>query len=203
MLDAITVANSGSVPFVQRDCAVDPSGRFQERWSSPRGPREKSDRTSLRGNIRGRRQSNSCRVYREQHEAPRRRRHAGSHLQRFRQPYRSRSKSLCRRLPRHQRWVSFAAIAPGLSTRFSSGSPINPYSRIYPEEMIQTGISTIDTMNSIARGQKIPIFSAAGLPHNEVAITLGYLCLSLTLTSDCCANCTSSRVGETSHEGCA
>lgn len=50
----------------------------------------------------------------------------------------------------------------------SKGSPINPYSRIYPEEMIQTGISTIDTMNSIARGQKIPIFSAAGLPHNEV-----------------------------------
>ena len=49
----------------------------------------------------------------------------------------------------------------------STGSPINPYSRIYPEEMIQTGISTIDVMNSIARGQKIPIFSAAGLPHNE------------------------------------
>ena len=49
------------------------------------------------------------------------------------------------------------------------GSPINPYSRIYPEEMIQTGISTIDVMNSIARGQKIPIFSAAGLPHNEVS----------------------------------
>ena len=36
--------------------------------------------------------------------------------------------------------------------------------------MIQTGISTIDTMNSIARGQKIPIFSAAGLPHNEVCM---------------------------------
>lgn len=36
--------------------------------------------------------------------------------------------------------------------------------------MIQTGISAIDTMNSIARGQKIPIFSAAGLPHNEVNI---------------------------------
>ena len=35
--------------------------------------------------------------------------------------------------------------------------------------MISTGISTIDTMNSIARGQKIPIFSAAGLPHNEIA----------------------------------
>jgi V-type H+-transporting ATPase subunit B len=49
------------------------------------------------------------------------------------------------------------------------GQPINPYRRIYPEEMIQTGISAIDTMNSIARGQKIPIFSAAGLPHNEIA----------------------------------
>lgn len=41
--------------------------------------------------------------------------------------------------------------------------------KVYPEEMISTGISTIDTMNSIARGQKIPIFSAAGLPHNEIA----------------------------------
>ena len=49
------------------------------------------------------------------------------------------------------------------------GQPINPQSRIYPEEMIQTGISAIDVMNSIARGQKIPIFSAAGLPHNEVS----------------------------------
>jgi len=49
------------------------------------------------------------------------------------------------------------------------GQPINPYSRIYPEEMVQTGISAIDVMNSIARGQKIPIFSANGLPHNEIA----------------------------------
>jgi len=49
------------------------------------------------------------------------------------------------------------------------GMPINPASRIYPQEMIQTGISAIDTMNSIARGQKIPLFSAAGLPHNEIA----------------------------------
>ena len=49
------------------------------------------------------------------------------------------------------------------------GQPINPWSRIYPEEMVQTGISAIDVMNSIARGQKIPIFSANGLPHNEVA----------------------------------
>ena len=50
-----------------------------------------------------------------------------------------------------------------------NGSPINPYSRVYPEEMISTGISAIDTMNSIARGQKVPIFSASGLPHNEIA----------------------------------
>merc|ERR1712131_289479 len=49
------------------------------------------------------------------------------------------------------------------------GQPINPWSRIYPEEMIQTGISAIDIMNSIARVQKIPIFSAAGLSHNEIA----------------------------------
>ena len=49
------------------------------------------------------------------------------------------------------------------------GSSINPSERTYPEEMIRTGISTIDVMNSIARGQKIPLFSAAGLPHNEIA----------------------------------
>jgi len=49
------------------------------------------------------------------------------------------------------------------------GKPINPSARTYPQEMIQTGISTIDGMNSVARGQKIPLFSAAGLPHNEIA----------------------------------
>jgi len=48
------------------------------------------------------------------------------------------------------------------------GQPINPCKRAYPKEMIQTGISAIDTMNSIARGQKIPLFSANGLPHNEI-----------------------------------
>lgn len=51
----------------------------------------------------------------------------------------------------------------------TAGASINPSERTYPEEMIQTGISTIDVMNSIARGQKIPLFSAAGLPHNEIA----------------------------------
>lgn len=50
-----------------------------------------------------------------------------------------------------------------------SGAAINPCRRVYPREMIQTGISAIDVMNSIARGQKIPLFSAAGLPHNEIA----------------------------------
>ena len=48
------------------------------------------------------------------------------------------------------------------------GQPINPFMRDYPTEMIQTGISAIDVMNSIARGQKIPLFSAAVLPHNEI-----------------------------------
>merc|ERR1712113_915216 len=50
-----------------------------------------------------------------------------------------------------------------------NGAPLNPKSRVYPKEMIQTGISAIDTMNSVGRGQKLPLFSAAGLPHNEIA----------------------------------
>jgi len=50
-----------------------------------------------------------------------------------------------------------------------NGFPINPVSRVYPKQMIQTGLSSIDVMNSIARGQKIPLFSAAGLPHNQIA----------------------------------
>ncbi|KAF8822175.1 putative vacuolar ATP synthase subunit b [Cardiosporidium cionae] len=49
-----------------------------------------------------------------------------------------------------------------------NGFPINPQCRVYPKEMIQTGISAIDVMNSVVRGQKIPLFSAAGLPHNEI-----------------------------------
>jgi vacuolar-type H+-ATPase subunit B/Vma2 len=48
------------------------------------------------------------------------------------------------------------------------GQPINPFERVYPKETIETGLSAIDVMNSIARGQKIPLFSAAGLPHNEI-----------------------------------
>ena len=50
-----------------------------------------------------------------------------------------------------------------------NGEPINPTAREYPREFIQTGISTIDGMNTLVRGQKLPIFSASGLPHNELA----------------------------------
>jgi V/A-type H+-transporting ATPase subunit B len=49
------------------------------------------------------------------------------------------------------------------------GAAINPTARAYPNEFIQTGISTIDGMNTLVRGQKLPIFSGAGLPHNELA----------------------------------
>lgn len=50
-----------------------------------------------------------------------------------------------------------------------NGNPINPYSRSYPRDFIQTGISVIDGMNSLVRGQKLPIFSGNGLPHNKLA----------------------------------
>jgi V/A-type H+-transporting ATPase subunit B len=50
-----------------------------------------------------------------------------------------------------------------------NGSPINPDARAYPREFIQTGLSTIDGMNSLVRGQKLPLFSGAGLPHNRIA----------------------------------
>ncbi len=49
------------------------------------------------------------------------------------------------------------------------GNAINPYSREEPSEFIQTGISTIDGMNTLVRGQKLPIFSGSGLPHNKIA----------------------------------
>ena len=50
-----------------------------------------------------------------------------------------------------------------------NGAPINPYSRQYPKEFIQTGLSAIDGMNSLVRGQKLPIFSGNGLPHDRIA----------------------------------
>lgn len=50
-----------------------------------------------------------------------------------------------------------------------NGNPINPYARIYPRDFIQTGISSIDGMNTLIRGQKLPIFSGNGLAHNRLA----------------------------------
>ena len=53
-----------------------------------------------------------------------------------------------------------------------TGAAINPYARASPEEFIQTGISTIDGTNTLVRGQKLPIFSGAGLPHNNIALQI-------------------------------
>ncbi|MGB2905565.1 MAG: V-type ATP synthase subunit B [Candidatus Aminicenantaceae bacterium] len=50
-----------------------------------------------------------------------------------------------------------------------NGSPINPQARDYPSEFIQTGISSIDGMNPLVRGQKLPLFSGSGLPHSRIA----------------------------------
>ncbi|MFH1387631.1 MAG: V-type ATP synthase subunit B [bacterium] len=50
-----------------------------------------------------------------------------------------------------------------------NGDPINPYARDYPNDFIQTGISTIDGLNTLTRGQKLPIFSGSGLPHSRIA----------------------------------
>src|SRR5512136_3213972 len=53
-----------------------------------------------------------------------------------------------------------------------TGAAINPYARHSPEEFIQTGISSIDGMNTLVRGQKLPIFSGSGLPHNDIALQI-------------------------------
>lgn len=50
-----------------------------------------------------------------------------------------------------------------------NGQPLNPVSRDYPSEFIQTGISAIDGLNTLVRGQKLPVFSGSGLPHAELA----------------------------------
>ncbi|NLL62035.1 MAG: V-type ATP synthase subunit B [Candidatus Atribacteria bacterium] len=50
-----------------------------------------------------------------------------------------------------------------------NGNPLNPYARDYPNDFIQTGISSIDVLNTLVRGQKLPIFSGSGLPHSKVA----------------------------------
>jgi V/A-type H+-transporting ATPase subunit B len=53
-----------------------------------------------------------------------------------------------------------------------NGAAINPYARDSPSQFIQTGISTIDGTNTLVRGQKLPIFSGSGLPHNEIALQI-------------------------------
>jgi len=60
---------------------------------------------------------------------------------------------------------------PPLAEEFRdvNGDPINPVRRDYPQESIQTGISSMDGMNTLVRGQKLPIFSGSGLPHNQLA----------------------------------
>ncbi len=62
-------------------------------------------------------------------------------------------------------------IIPEVS-RDINGNPINPYGRDLPNEFIQTGISTIDGLNPLVRGQKLPIFSGSGLPHDEITAQL-------------------------------
>ncbi len=60
---------------------------------------------------------------------------------------------------------------PPLADRYAdvNGQPINPTARVYPRDYIQTGISTIDGMNTLVMGQKLPIFSGSGLPHDRLA----------------------------------
>lgn len=52
------------------------------------------------------------------------------------------------------------------------GAAINPFSRASPHDFIQTGVSTIDAMNTLVRGQKLPLFSGSGLPHSEIALQI-------------------------------
>ena len=53
-----------------------------------------------------------------------------------------------------------------------NGTPINPVSRVYPKNYINTGISTIDTLMTLIRGQKLPIFSGSGMTHNDLAVQI-------------------------------
>ena len=53
-----------------------------------------------------------------------------------------------------------------------NGQPLNPVSRTYPQNYINTGISSIDCLTTLIRGQKLPIFSGSGLPHNQLAVQI-------------------------------
>lgn len=61
-----------------------------------------------------------------------------------------------------------------------NGAPINPFARDYPNEFIQTGLSAIDGLNTLVRGQKLPIFSGSGLPHNRIAAQIARQAMVLT-----------------------
>ena len=61
-----------------------------------------------------------------------------------------------------------ARVVPERSLNIN-GTPINPAARLYPSEFIQTGVSSIDGLNTLVRGQKLPIFSGSGLPHANLA----------------------------------
>ena len=61
------------------------------------------------------------------------------------------------------------AVSEDMLGRVFNGMPMNPAARAYPAEFIQTGVSTIDGLNTLVRGQKLPIFSASGLPHAALA----------------------------------
>ncbi|MDD3861585.1 MAG: V-type ATP synthase subunit B [Candidatus Gracilibacteria bacterium] len=68
-----------------------------------------------------------------------------------------------------------AAVIPEKKLNIN-GAPLNPYSRDFPNDFYQTGISTIDCLNTLVRGQKLPIFSGAGLPHSRVAAQIARQC---------------------------
>jgi len=65
-----------------------------------------------------------------------------------------------------------------------NGCPINPTARDFPDDFIQTGISSIDGLNPLVRGQKLPIFSGSGLPHNELAAQIARQAAVLDRSSD-------------------
>lgn len=65
----------------------------------------------------------------------------------------------------------FGAVYPEKKANIN-GTPMNPVSRIYPRNYINTGISTIDTLMTLIRGQKLPIFSGSGMKHNELAVQI-------------------------------
>ena len=64
-----------------------------------------------------------------------------------------------------------------------NGAPINPVSREYPRNFIQTGISSIDALATLIRGQKLPIFSGSGMKHNELAVQIVRHSLDSSLVS--------------------